>query len=104
VVGGPGKCIPGPIDCEILSLAPSQTETLSVQMSTGPVALAEFAVTAIKTDEHSSAAAADKARQTASAAGRHLLSTSKLSALSLFPYDASLGALLDRRNLTGGGG
>jgi hypothetical protein len=38
-----------------------------------------------------------------SAAGRRLLSTSTLSALSLFQYEPSLGAVVDLRNLTVGG-
>lgn len=102
-VAGPGTCIPGPIDCEVLSLAADQNEGLWMSSPTGSVPVAQFAITSIRTDEHSSAAAADQARQAASAAGRRLLSTSKLSALSLFPYDESLGALLDLRNVTGGG-
>jgi hypothetical protein len=59
-------------------------------------------VTGITVDRHSSATVADKARQKESAAGRRLLKTSTASALSLFPYRPSLGALLDLRNLTGG--
>ena len=35
VVSGAGTCTPGPIDCEILSLAPGQTEGLSKQGATG---------------------------------------------------------------------
>jgi hypothetical protein len=67
------------------------------------VASALLAVTAIKTDAHSSAAAADKARQQTSAAGRRLLSKSSLGALSLFQYKTNLGAVLDLRDLTVGG-
>jgi hypothetical protein len=104
VLNGPGTCTPGPIDCEILSLAQDQTEGLSRQSPTGVVAVALFAVTAIIADQHSSAAAAARARRMVSAAGRDLLSTSTLSALSLFPYEPSLGAVVDLRNLTVGGG
>jgi hypothetical protein len=104
VLSGPGRCTPGPIDCEILSLAVDQTEALSMQSATGVVAVALFAVTAIKADEHPSDAAADKARRTESAAGRALLNTSALSALSLFRYDPSLGTVVDLRNLEVGGG
>ena len=104
VVNGPGICTPGPIDCEILSLGQDQTEALAVQSSTGVVPGPLFAVTAIKTDEQSSAAAADKVRRMESAAGRALLNESTLSALSLFHYDPSLGAVVDLRNLTIGGG
>jgi hypothetical protein len=102
-VSGPGTCTPGPIDCEILSLAPGQTEQLSWQSPTGLVAIDQFAVTAITVDRHSSAAAAYNARRTASAAGRLLLSASKLSAVALFQYEPSIGAVVDLRNLTVGG-
>ncbi|MBV9174818.1 MAG: hypothetical protein JOZ81_32550 [Chloroflexi bacterium] len=98
VVSGPGSCTPGPIDCQILSLAPGQTETLS--SSNGSVSRLLFAVTAITADQYPSAAAADKARQNVSADGRRLLSNSTLTALSLFPYDPSLGAVVDLRNLS----
>jgi hypothetical protein len=103
VVTGPGTCTPGPIDCEILSLAPGQTEGLSMQSPTGVVSVAQFAVTAITADQHSSTAAADKARRMASAAGRRLLSKATLGALSLFQYRPSVGAVVDLRNLTVGG-
>jgi len=102
-VSGPGTCTPGPIDCEILSLAPGQTETLSWQSPTGLVAIAQFAVTAITVDKHASATAAYTARRTASAAGRLLLSASKLSAVALFQYEPSVGVVVDLRNLTVGG-
>jgi hypothetical protein len=103
VLSGPGTCTPGPIDCEILSLAPGQTEGLSMQSATGVVSVALFAVTAITAEEHPSAAAAQKARRAASAAGRRLLSTSTLAALPLFQYQPSVGAVVDLRNLTVGG-
>jgi hypothetical protein len=99
VVSGPGTCTPGPIDCEILSLAPQQIE----QLSLGGNSVAQFGVTAITADQYSSAAAADKARRTASAAGGHLLSTSTLGALSLFQYEPSVGAVVDLRDLIIGG-
>jgi hypothetical protein len=103
VVSGPGTCTPGPIDCEILSLGQDQVEQLSMQSATGVVSVAQFAVTAIRADQYSSAAAANKARRTASAAGSRLLSQSTLSALSLFQYQPSLGAVVDLRNVTIGG-
>jgi hypothetical protein len=103
VLSGPGTCTPGPIDCEILSLGQDQIEGLAVRSSTSTVPVALFAVTGIKADQHPSAAAADQARRVASAAGRNLLSSSTLSALSLFQYDPSLGAVVDLRNLTVGG-
>jgi hypothetical protein len=102
-VSGPGVCTPGPVDCEILSLAPGRIEQLSTQSVAGLVPLAKFAVTSIKADQHSSAGAADKSRRDESAAGRRLLNQSKLGALRLFPYKPSLGALVDLRNLKVGG-
>jgi hypothetical protein len=63
----------------------------------------QFAVTAITADHYPSAAAAAKARRKVSAAGSHLLSQSTLSALSLFRYEPSLGAVVDLRDLTIGG-
>ena len=104
VVKGPGTCTPGPIDCEILSLAEGQTEGISATSPSGLVPVALFAVTAITAQQHASTAAADRARRAVAAAGRRLLSTSKLGALSLFQYQPSLGAVLDLRNLTVGGG
>jgi hypothetical protein len=103
VVHGPGKCTPGAIDCEVLSLGTNQVESVSVQTPTGVTPVAQFAVTAIGTDNHGSRSAAGKARRQASDAGRRLLSKSTLKALSLFEYDPSIGAVLDLRNLTVGG-
>jgi hypothetical protein len=103
VVSGPGACSPGPIDCQILSLAQDQIETLSTQSSTGSVQAAQFAVTAIKAHDEGSAAAANKARRSESSVGRRLLANSTPSALSLFQYEPSLGAVVDLRNLTVGG-
>ena len=102
VVNGPGVCIPGPIDCQLLSLAPNETEGFATQSPSGVISGALMDVTGITVDQHSSAAAADKAREKESAAGRRLLNASTASALSLFPYRASLGALVDLRNVTGG--
>jgi hypothetical protein len=103
VVSGPGTCTPGPIDCEILSLAPGQTEGLSKQTPTGSSPVALFAVNSITVAQHASVAAADKARHRASEAGRKLVGESPLSAISLFQYDPSVGAVVDLRNLTVGG-
>jgi hypothetical protein len=105
VVSGPGSCTPGPIDCEILSLAKDQIETLSQQTpggGTAPVTM--FAVTGIKVDKHSSTAAASSARQKVSQAGRQLLANSQLAALSLFQYRPSLGSVVNLQNLKVGGG
>jgi hypothetical protein len=103
VVRGPGKCVPGSVDCELVSLAPGQIEGLWRESSSGVVPVAQFAVTAIGVDKHPSIAATDKARRTESAAGRHLLDNSTLASLSLFQYSPSLGAVADLRNLTVGG-
>ena len=103
-LSGPGTCAPGPLDCEVLSLAPNQIETLSAQTSNGPVTVAMLAVTGIKVAQYPSAAAAKKARAAVDPTGRDVLSTSNLSALSLFQYEPSLGAVVDLRNLTVGGG
>jgi hypothetical protein len=97
---GPGSCTPGPIDCEILSLSPDQTETVSTASG---AAVTQFAVTGISAQDHPSAAAANQARNAISAAGARLLSGSPLSALSLFQYEPSVGAVVDLRNLTVGG-
>lgn len=104
VVNGPGTCTPGPIDCEILAIAPDQTEGISTQSASGGVtSVAQFAVTAITVDHHSSAAAALAARSEESAVGRELLDSSQLGALSLFRYEPDLGYVVDLRNLTIGG-
>jgi hypothetical protein len=102
-VSGPGTCTPGPIDCEILSLAPGQTEGVSKQTPTGSTPVALFSVNSISAADHPTVAAADAARRTASDAGRQLLANSPLSAVSLFQYDPSVGAVVDLRNLTVGG-
>jgi hypothetical protein len=103
VVGGPGTCTPGPIDCAILSLGENQTESIGRLSNGVTVPVTTFAVTAINVDNHSSAAEANTARAEVSAAGRKVLDASTLSALSLFQYDQSAGAVLDLRNLTVGG-
>jgi hypothetical protein len=103
VVSGAGTCTPGPIDCEVLVLNPGQTEGISKQTGSGSTPVALFSVNSISADQHPSVAAANKARQAASEVGRQLLSGSPLSALSLFQYDPSVGAVVDLRNLTVGG-
>ena len=103
VVSGAGACTPGPIDCEIITLNPGQTEGISKQTSTGSTPVALLAVNSISADQYPSAAAANKARKTASDIGRELLNQSRLSAISLFQYDPSVGAVVDLRNLTVGG-
>jgi hypothetical protein len=102
-VSGPGVCTPGPIDCEIISLAPGQTEGISKQVATGSPPVALLSVNSITVEEHPSVAAANAARRTASDVGRKLIGESPLSALSLFQYDPSVGAVVDLRNLTVGG-
>ena len=101
MVTGPGTCIPGTIDCEILSVAPDQTE----QLATSSGRVADFAVTSIDVNHYGSVADADKARRQTSSSpiGGQLLHNSPLSALSLFQYDPNVGAVVDLRNLTVGG-
>lgn len=103
VVNGPGTCTPGPIDCEILSLGQDQTEAMGTQSSAGVISGPLFAVTGITAAQNPSAAAADTARRAESATGRSLIDHSTLTALSLFQYEPSLGAVVDLRNLTVGG-
>jgi hypothetical protein len=103
VVRGPGRCTPGPIDCEIVSLAPNQIEWVGSSGPNGVAGVALIAATAINAAKYSSAGAADKARTATSAAGRGLLNRSTLKAASLFEYKPSLGALVDLSNVTVGG-
>lgn len=103
VVSGPGVCLPGPTDCEILSLAQEQIESLAQSTGSGSSTVALFAVNAITVDGHASVTAANRARREASAAGRSLLAASTLAALPLFEYQTRVGAVVDLRSLTVGG-
>jgi hypothetical protein len=103
VLSGPGTCTPGPIDCEILSLGQDQIEGVAMRSPTGVIPLAEFAVTTIGADQHSSVAAANTARGRVSATGHALFTKLALPALSLFSYEPSVGAVVDLRDLTVGG-
>jgi hypothetical protein len=103
VVSGPGTCTPGPTDCEILSLAQEQIESLAVSTAGGTASVALFAVTAINVKEHASVAAAMRTRREASAAGQALVKASTLAALPLFEYQPDVGAVVDLRNLAVGG-
>lgn len=98
VLRGPGTCVPGSIDCEILSLGQNQIESLATDVSSSPVAM--FAVTGITAVGHSSVGAAQEARRSESAVGRQLLDELSLPALSLFSYNPGVGAVIDLRNLT----
>ncbi|MHB8658513.1 MAG: hypothetical protein ACYC91_11255 [Solirubrobacteraceae bacterium] len=100
VLSGPGICIPGPIDCEIVSLAPDQIETLAHTTSSGVTGVAQFAVTGIRVEDHVNATAALMARRSESAVGRLLISHSTLAVLPLFPYEPSIGAIVDQRDLS----
>jgi hypothetical protein len=104
VVSGPGTCTPGPTDCEILSLAQEQIESLAVSTGNATSNVALFAVNAITADGHASVAAAHHARREASAPGRSLLAASTLPALPLFQYQPDVGAVVDLRSLAVGGG
>jgi hypothetical protein len=103
IVRGPGRCTPGPIDCEIVSLAPNQIEWVGASGPSGIANVALMAVTAINAADYSSPAAADRARTATSAAGRRALNASTLHALSLFQFKPGLGALVDLSNVTVGG-
>ena len=103
VLSGPAKCLPGRIDCQIISLAPNQIESLSVKGATGPIHVSDFAVTGITTISHKSAAAAGRVRRQVSKTGQKLLRSLHYDALALFPYQPSVGAVVDQRNLTAGG-
>jgi hypothetical protein len=102
VVNGGGSCTPGPIDCEILSLPVGGVENISTQ-SAGGATIAQFSVTGISAVNHPSVAAASKARNSVAQVGAKLLSGSPLTALTLFKYEPSVGAVVDMRNLTVGG-
>jgi hypothetical protein len=99
-VSGPGACTPGPTDCELLSLAPDQIESLATSAG---VSVALFTVTAIKTASFATVAAANRARTAFSAFGNARLNSISLPALALFEYQPVLGALVDLRNLSVGG-
>jgi hypothetical protein len=101
VLRGPGVCVPGPLDCEILSLGTDQIEAVSKDASSAPVSM--FAITDIAAADYSSRSAAQNARQSESFTGRQFLNPLPLPALQLFPYDAGAGAVVDERNLTVGG-
>jgi hypothetical protein len=99
-VTGPGKCLPGPIDCEILSMPENKIETLS---SPRIPSAAQFAVTGISAARHRSRADAQRARARSSAFGARLVRQAGISILSLFPYDMRTGTIRDLRSLSVGG-
>jgi hypothetical protein len=103
IVSGQGDCTPGRLDCQILSLANGQTEKISLPSGSAAVEVAEFAVTGINIAHHRSPADATKARRAVSPTGQRVLAQAKLTALSLFPYRSSLGAIVDQRSLKVGG-
>jgi hypothetical protein len=99
-ISGPGRCIPGSVDCEVLALGVNQVETV---WGSNPSTATEFAVTAIGAGTLPTRAAAMKVRTATSAQGRALLAASGLIAPNtMFSYDANLGAIVDLRNLVGG--
>ena len=63
VVSGAGTCTPGPIDCEIVTLNPGQTEGISKQTSSGSTPVALFSVNSISADHYPSAASCSTARR-----------------------------------------
>jgi hypothetical protein len=103
VIRGGGTCIPGPSDCEILSLQQGQVEKLEATTQDGVMPEAMFAVTGVTMQAHANAAAATTARRVENAYGRSLLKSSTSGALSLFQYQPGIGALIDERNVSVGG-
>ncbi len=73
VLRGPAKCLPGKVECQIISLAPNQIESLYVNAATGPSHVSDFAVTGIKTITHKTAADATRARRQVSKVGATML-------------------------------
>lgn len=102
-LSGPGVCTPAPTDCEILSLAAGEVESITVPQSDGSVQNVMFSATSIYAQNHPSAAAAARARRAVNPVGARLLSHSSYDSLALFPYDAGQGVILDQRDLTVGG-
>lgn len=102
LVGG-GKCTPGPADCQVLSLGLGEIEGVGYRTGAGTEPITELAVTAIRTTDHASAAAATKARSRQSQVGAAVLKDIKLRAFSSFKYDPSLGVVVHRRNLRAAG-
>jgi hypothetical protein len=103
ILSGPAKCLPGKVDCQLISLAPNQIESVYTSGASGPTHVSDFAVTAIRTTSHKTVAEADKARRQVSKTGQKLINGLKYDALSLFPYEPGVGAIVDQRNLTAGG-
>lgn len=103
VVSGPGSCVPGPLDCEILSLAPNESESIGVPTSTTTHWLGSFTLTSISAHTWSSASQAATQRGAANPAGERLVARTSEHAFSLFSYNPSLGVVVDERNLQVGG-
>ena len=104
ILSGPAKCLPGKVDCQIISLAPNQIESLYVKGASGPTHVSDFAVTGIKAVSHKTAADAGRCpppglRRSA----RSSCASCTTTRSSLFPYEPSAGAIVDQRNLTAGG-
>lgn len=102
LVGGPGTCVPSPLDCQVLALSKDQIEGLAVRTGNSLTPVALFSVAAIKVVGHSSRRATLKVRRRESAPGRSALNNSNRSALGLFGYRATLGAVVDLRKLLTG--
>ncbi len=93
VVGGPGKCLPRPSNCQVLELKPGQLEVLSVRSSGGPVVQGTVAVTAWRVVTHSSPAAARQVRARAVKQGQTLVTQSAQPALTDVVYSIAQGAV-----------
>jgi hypothetical protein len=102
VIRGSGTCVPGPLDCQVLSIGRGQIEKLSVRTQAGISEVAYFSITSIAARKYNSKAAASTARRSQSDFGHELLRENGGAALSLFEFDPGLGVLVDKRNLTVG--
>ena len=68
-LSGPAKCLPGRIDCQIISLAPNQIESLSVKGANGPATSPTLPSPASPRSSHKSAADAGRVRRQVSKTG-----------------------------------
>jgi hypothetical protein len=102
LVAGRGTCIPGPVDCRILSLRAGEVEKLSSRTQAGAQQIGLFAITAIAPRHYKSTAAAEAARRVKSSYGNELLREAGSGVMSLFRFDPNVGAIVDGRNLAVG--
>lgn len=98
-VSGSAQCIPGPVSCEVIAMAPGQLEDVLAKSPTGAYEAAVFSLTGISKKTYGSAAAATRARQKKDSVGSQLLKHSSLTALSLFSFSKTLGAVVEATNV-----